>query len=448
MKRLLTAILAASMLLSLTACSGGDTSVQSDSSSVQTDDTSSADTSAPAESTSAPADDADTPADTTTPDEPAQPEIDYSSLTEEEIYDLMVERSLMTLGDTTRMSNVLAKAEGGEVITAAFIGGSITEGYHDNLTLDVEQKWAKMTCNWLSEQYPDATVNYVNAGLSGTPSLLGNMRLERDVLSYEPDIVFVEFAVNDGNATEYKKAYESLLRTLLESDRDIAVVLLFTIVANGHTCQPHMREIGENYDLPMISLPDSIWVEMQEGRMAWEDYSGDQSHPHVEGSLMIRDFIVYYFEQLLAKGMTTGDVDNTLPEAVFSGDYAGMKFLESTTEGFAPELVGFKQDNIHHWFPNGWQYRGDTGASIKFDITCKKLGMVFKANNSPKYGTAEIYVDGELVNTVSSNLSDGWNNPVTAYLIDGTESAAHTVEVRMPEGEAVYFGVMGFAYNE
>ncbi len=448
MKRFLAAALAASMLLTLTACSGGeatDSDISTDATvqdSTPAEDTSDVSTSAPAEDTSVSIED------TTVPAEPSEPEIDYSSLTEDEIYDLMVERSLMTLGDTTRMSNVLRRAANGEEITAAFIGGSITEGYHDNLTLDVEQKWAKMTCNWLGEQYPDATINYVNAGLSGTPSLLGNMRLERDVLSYDPDIVFVEFAVNDGNATEYKKAYESLVRTLLENERDIAVVLLFTIVENGHTCQPHMSEIGENYDLPMISLPDSIWVEMQEGRMTWDDYSGDQSHPHVEGSLIILDFIVHYFEELLATGITEGEVDNTLPEAIFSGGYTNMKFLESTTEGFVPELVGFSEANVHHWFPNGWQFRGDTGASIKFDITCKKLGMILKANNSAKYGTAEIYVDGELVNTVTSNYSDGWNNPVTAYLIDNDESASHTVEVRIPEGEAVYFGVMGFAYNE
>jgi hypothetical protein len=107
-----------------------------------------------------------------------------------------------------------------------------------------------MATTWLNEQYPEATVNCVNAGLSGTPSVLGNMRLERDVLACDPDIVFVEFAVNDGGETIYKNAYESLVRTLLADERDIAVVLLFTIVENGHTCQPHMSKIGEHYDIP------------------------------------------------------------------------------------------------------------------------------------------------------------------------------------------------------
>lgn len=53
-------------------------------------------------------------------------------------------------------------------------------------------------------------VQYVNAGLSGTPSKLGILRLDRDVLAYEPDICFIEFAVNDGTETDYQNAYESI----------------------------------------------------------------------------------------------------------------------------------------------------------------------------------------------------------------------------------------------
>ncbi|MBP1542971.1 MAG: hypothetical protein J6A16_02645, partial [Oscillospiraceae bacterium] len=263
MKRLFAAVLAASMVITAGGCSENGASSAADSSSAATQDsaaesTTSADTSAPEESTTA--SESSVPEEST-PAESAPEEIDYSSLSEEEIYDLMIKRSLISTGDMTRMANVLDRASKGEEITAAYIGGSITEGYHDNLTLKEDEKWAKMSTTYIQEQFPGATVNYVNAGISGTPSVLGNVRLERDVLAYDPDIVFVEFAVNDGGEAIYKNAYESLVRTLLQDERDIAVVLLFTIVENGHTCQPHMTQIGEKYDLPMISLPDSIWVE-------------------------------------------------------------------------------------------------------------------------------------------------------------------------------------------
>ena len=54
--------------------------------------------------------------------------IDESKLTEEQIYDNMVERSLMDLGNLERMSKFIGKLESKQEVTIAFIGGSITEG--------------------------------------------------------------------------------------------------------------------------------------------------------------------------------------------------------------------------------------------------------------------------------------------------------------------------------
>ena len=51
-------------------------------------------------------------------------EIDYSALSDEEIRQLMVERSLMTVGNTARMEKALAKAAEGKEITVAYIGGT------------------------------------------------------------------------------------------------------------------------------------------------------------------------------------------------------------------------------------------------------------------------------------------------------------------------------------
>lgn len=441
MKKILAITITAMMLLTAVGCGNSGTSSGDTTSVVDFVENSTASDSE-ADATSA----SDTSAATDTTESTPEEAIDYSKLTDEEIYDLMVERSLITTGDETRMVNVLDRASKGEEITVAYIGGSITEGYHDNLTLAEDQKWAKMTNNWLSEQYPDATFNYVNAGLSGTPSILGNLRLERDVLSSDPDIVFVEFAVNDGDATAYHNAYESMVRTLLTQDKDIAVVLLFTIVENGHTCQGYMSKIGENYGLPMISLPNSLWVEIEEGRMTWDDYSGDQSHPHVEGGKYILDFIKNYFTHVMESDTQPGEVDKTLPEPVYSGDYMNMSFLESTN--LDVQIEGFVEYDTHHWFNDGWFYKGDGGAKLSFDVTCKKLAMVYKANNSQVYGDAQIFIDGELYNTVSSNMESGWNNPEQTYIINNTESAAHKVEIVVEGGTPCCFYILGFGYCE
>lgn len=432
MKKFLSIFTAASMLLAMTACSSPADSSASDSSSA-------ADSSASAAQT----------AESSQPGQQESSEAGESSAAPtaeaddaRTDYEKMVDRSLLSVGDMTRMSDVFQKAQNGEDITVAYIGGSITEGYNAGTT----EFYAKTCTDLLQGYFPDITVTGVNAGISGTPSLLGNLRLERDVLSADPDIVFVEFAVNDGQEADYKNAYESLVRTLLTQEKDIAVVLLFTVLDSGYTCQEHMSKIGANYDLPMISVHDSVYEEIEAGRMTWQDYSNDQSHPNAYGHKCITDFVDNYYQKVLpVVAENVGEVSKELPDPVFSAKYMNMHYMDSATMD-GVELDGFEQYDTHGSFHNGWMYRGTDGGSMKFTVECSVLEMVFKANNSDKYGTADIYVDGEKAKSVVSNMSDGWNNPVTAYLIDNDSSAEHTVEIRMEGGVTQAFFVMAFGY--
>ena len=431
MRKIISIIAAVSMLLTVTAC-GNAPAASSDSAS-------STDSSV-----------ADSAAQTAESSQTSQSEQqDSSAATAEEDtndtrsdYEKMVDRSLLSTGNMTRMADVFQKAQNGEDITVAYIGGSITEGYNAGTT----EFYAKTCTDLLQGYFPDITVTGVNAGISGTPSLLGNLRLERDVLSADPDIVFVEFAVNDGQEADYKNAYESLVRTLLTQDKDIAVVLLFTVLDSGYTCQEHMSQIGANYDLPMISVHDSVYAEIEAGRMTWQDYSNDQSHPNAYGHKCITDFVDNYYQKVLpVVAENVGEVSKELPDPVFSGKYMNMHYMDSATMD-GVELDGFELNDTHGSFHNGWMYRGTDGGSMKFNVNCSVLEMVFKANNSEKFGTADIYVDGEKVKSVVSNMSDGWNNPVTAYLIDDASSAEHTVEIRMEGGITQAFFVMAFGY--
>ena len=131
--------------------------------------------------------------------------------------------SLTNLGNTYRLKNAIEKAKNGEDVTVAYIGGSITEG--DNKPTC----YAARSYDYFVETFaknPDKC-HYVNAGISGTPSVLGSLRLENDVLNHNPDIVFVEYAVNDGGEDIYYDAYESIIRACLEHESKPAIILLF-----------------------------------------------------------------------------------------------------------------------------------------------------------------------------------------------------------------------------
>ena len=407
MKKFLSIFTAASMLLAMTACSSpADSSASDSSSAAQT-----AESSQPGQQESSEADESS-----------AAPTAEADDARTD--YEKMVDRSLLSVGDMTRMSDVFQKAQNGEDITVAYIGGSITEGYNAGTT----EFYAKTCTDLLQGYFPDITVTGVNAGISGTPSLLGNLRLERDVLSADPDIVFVEFAVNDGQEADYKNAYESLVRTLLTQEKDIAVVLLFTVLDSGYTCQEHMSKIGANYDLPMISVHDSVYEEIEAGRMTWQDYSNDQSHPNAYGHKCITDFVDNYYQKVLpVVAENVGEVSKELPDPVFSAKYMNMHYMDSATMD-GVELDGFEQYDTPGSFHNGWMYRGTDGGSMKFTVECSVLEMVFKANNSDKYGTADIYVDGEKVKSVVSICPTAGTTPLP--LISSTTIPLRSIPLR------------------
>ena len=75
-------------------------------------------------------------------------------------------------------------------INCVAIGGSITAAG------GVSASWGSKVSTWLGEK-TGKKVNFYNAGIGGTGSDFGITRLYDDVVSRDPDIVFVEFSVND-----------------------------------------------------------------------------------------------------------------------------------------------------------------------------------------------------------------------------------------------------------
>lgn len=380
---------------------------------------------------------------------------DYSSLSEEEYRNLVITNSIVTTGNTDRLKNVFKRADKGEEITVAYIGGSITEGYNS----DVTKCWAQLSFNELSERFPRAKMNYVNAGMSGTPSIIGLIRCERDVIAPygNPDIVFIEFAVNDAQDSISKEAYESLVKRMLGLPNNPAVILLFTQTDIGYNCQKHMSEIGNNYGLPMISVPDSLGVEFKSGRMDWSLYADDGAHPNINGHRYIADMVKRLYDYVERdfvvkdKDKAFWDCDNSDLSAIkphYGDAFVNMHLLDSSN--LTPVSMGeYKAKTAISQFPNGWVRKGGENEGITFEIECESLFILYHCQNNKKYGTAEVFVDGEMKSEVKSNASDGWSNPVAQLVFKGDGVKKHKVEIKMAEGnEDTYFGILGFGYTD
>ncbi len=439
-KRILAGLAAAVMTFGMCGCSnsGSSESGAADStpeSSAAVNESSTADSAA--ESTESTENSSQT-------DEP-QPE------TYEEYYEIMKQKSLCSLGNTAAMKKVIEKAKNGEELTLSFIGGSITEGY----TVNAAKCYAANTYIWFMKQYGTngEKVHYVNAGLSGTPSILGSFRLERDVLANDPDVLFIEFAVNDGTDINYLTAYEGIIRSAYAKNPDIAIVLLFARTEDGYTAQDGMKKIGEYYELPMISYADGITYLMDNGQLTWKEFSKDGSHPNLHGHEMVTDMISYYFEQVEAAQEPSEYVYPEEP--MYSEQYVNCHILES--DALTPESLGsWEAGSNINTFDKGWTFKGsaESNEPIVFKAKGTDLYLLFKENSAGSgMGSVKVTCTDESGNAqdtlVEGETSGGWGDPTVASIAAGDESHEYTISIEMLEGtEDKEFQILGLGYKE
>lgn len=384
-------------------------------------------------------------------------------ITMEREYSDMIKSSLISAGNNYRLKNAMEKAQNGEDVTIAYIGGSITEGASSS---SLFKSYAYLSYLHFKETFGSGDgshVKFVNAGMGGTPSSLGVMRYERDVITYgkgEPDILFIEFAVNDYNEATWGRAYESLVVNTLNTDNDPAVVLLFSVFQSRWNMQDDYIPIGRHYDLPMISIKDAVVPQLESGDITDEQFFADQYHPTDFGHDIMADSIRYLFDLVHTQPKASADI--TMPtQAVKGHQFVGVKMLEAHSEvdGVTIQPGSFTSTDEalvtlsyapRKTFPNNWKHSPENGSeSFKVTLNAKNILLVYKESSDESFGTAEVYIDGERVRTINSHAAGGWNNPQTVLVLDAVTAEQRELEVRMAEGhEDKAFTIMAIGYTE
>lgn len=349
------------------------------------------------------------------------------------ITDRMIALSELNKGNQVRLASVMKKAGEGNDITVAYIGGSITQGVSggDNGC------YAKLVTNWFESTFSNSKINYVRAGIGATGSYIGVHRADRDVISQKPDIVFVEFSVNDTteNTRRDVDSYDSLLRKLWNSESKPAVVCIGMTQENGTSVQNYHYDVAKNYDLPFISYRNAILDVIKNGHIKWKDISDDNIHPNAAGHKVLSELIIHYLESVnSSKDDISGD------ESDFSSAYTKDHYSEASLitpanfEAF-DETGNFKciPDATFGNFTGYWLLRkqgGFNGAKLVFkDVEAKNFGLLF--GKTTKAGTVlDVYVDGELAANIDTRFPGGWGNYAeAAKIVSFEEKGKHTIEI-------------------
>ena len=441
MKRILALGLTAALLFSLSACGS-------------TDGTKTV-TTVPTAGTETASETGDTAAETGTPDSGSTLYKDVVSVPDTlldheaaatdtgdiTVTEQMITDSVINQGNITRLANAMVKAANGEEITIAYLGGSITDG--SSASPQATKCYAYLSHEWWTETFPDATVNYVNAGIGATDSYLGVHRVQSDVLDYNPDVVIVEFSVNDYKQVN-EESYESLIRRILSWESEPAVICLFLTQESFSDYQSVHQVLAYKAEVPMISYRNVLYNCVEAGTLSWSDVGAtDGTHPVNAGHALIANLLTNFYRSVLEQIPTMEYDPYELPSLTSTKCRYMNAEMYTSSEITPTESEGFETTTISHPFSEAW--KTTTGGSISFEVTGANFGIVFYGTTDGKSGQFDVYIDGEFQTTIDGNFVGQWGS-YAGYqeIVKLKESGTHTITVsKNPDSEGEQFTILG-----
>ena len=152
-------------------------------------------------------------------------------------------------------------------ITIAFLGDSVTQGCFEcyltsetslETVFDYKSAFSTRLKEIINILYPNVQINIVNSGISGDGSANGLKRLERDVISYNPDLVVVSYGLNDScsySLEEYKNNLSAIFSKLKEKNIDF-IFLTQNAMCTKTSC--HLKDhLFKNLSIDFAKIQNS-----------------------------------------------------------------------------------------------------------------------------------------------------------------------------------------------
>jgi lysophospholipase L1-like esterase len=206
------------------------------------------------------------------------------------------------------LPNVAKKLRAGDAVSVVFLGGSITKGGGDH-------GFTEAIPAWLRREFPESEISHFNAGINGTDSDFGAARADRDVIARKPDLVFVEFAVNDGQH-DRTSSMERIVRKIWTDNPATDIVFLYTLteeevpVYEKGELPPaagRHEKVASHYGIPSVVLAASVIGHLQAGG-EWKEIMRDGCHPTDKGYALYEEQI----KGTLTSAFQTGQAGRSL----------------------------------------------------------------------------------------------------------------------------------------
>ena len=294
-----------------------------------------------------------------------------------------------------------------EITNVVWIGGSYGEGSSnwektEELPAGVTAKpFAKQVTEWISEN-SEETVNYYNVCIGGTGSHYGRARFEKDVLSKDPDMIFIEFTGNDSSYFLSSKqrvsiALEGMIRAVQnyenENNKEVKIAFVYRpwFSSSAGAAYNLDREvidvyhaIADYYDIYEIDMAD-------EAKKLWEtdgvEYasmiSKDNAHPTALGHYYIGKAMI----NILKKRPVTHQRYRSLPLNIGYSEILPV-YIDASDVSYVDS------ENTSGFVANGTEVVSETADDfITYNFSGTSIGIVTDTISA----RVVLYIDGKYV---------------------------------------------------
>lgn len=353
----------------------------------------------------------------------------------------------------TRLKNLMKRAANGESLVIGFLGGSITQG---SLSSTPKTCYAYLVYEWWKKSFPNAAFSFVNGGIGGTTSHYGGARAWKDVLCYRPDIVTVDFSVNDDANEFFEETYEGMLRRLLAAPSAPAVVVLNNAFYDtGKNAQNYHNRIADHYGIPHVSIKDTVYPDVESGKIVRADITPDNLHPNDKGHRLVADEICKLLDSIKAemeeetivgeniegKSIKT-EASVLLPAPLTENAYEHSRLIqiqdnEAILDGFLVDPI--EKKGMLDIFKNGWT-AAHTNDKISFEIECSCLAVQYRKSVQQPVPKAKAVIDGDEAHAVilDGNFTEDWGDCLYLEpLLHHAEKKVHRIEITVTDAKDI-----------
>lgn len=357
------------------------------------------------------------------------------------------------MDNMTRLKNLMKRAAKGESLVIGFLGGSITQG---SLSSTPKTCYAYLVYEWWKKSFPNAAFSFVNGGIGGTTSHYGGARAWKDVLCYRPDIVTVDFSVNDDANEFFEETYEGTLRRLLAAPSAPAVVVLNNVFYDtGKNAQDYHNRIADHYGIPHVSIKDTVYPDVESGKIVRADITPDNLHPNDKGHRLVADEICKLLDSIKAemeeetivgeniegKSIKT-EASVLLPAPLTENAYEHSRLIqiqdnEAILDGFLVDPI--EKKGMLDIFKNGWT-AAHTNDKISFEIECSCLAVQYRKSVQQPVPKAKAVIDGDEAHAVilDGNFTEDWGDCLYLEpLLHHAEKKVHRIEITVTDAKDI-----------